>query len=321
MADTTVTWPGSKPDAGPMEKLVALSRYYGADSEFVLAGGGNTSVKIGDRLFVKGSGKPLATVDADDFVELRRADLDALLDHDLGADVARREEAFKEAILAARVHPEKGQRPSVESALHNLMPGQFVCHTHPALPNMLTYCAKGEALCREMLGDEALWIPYVTPGYILANAIRKALQEYAKRTGRARPAALLMQSHGFLVAGDSPEEVRANTDLVMRKLRQRLGGSAPKEAFGPVTRLSPADAKALINTLGPALRALLAPDERLKLVRFDDCDTTLSLVGAKDGKQIASAGALAPDQIVYCKSFPLWFEASASEKPDELIAR
>jgi len=304
-----------------LEKLVALSRYYGSDPDFVIAGGGNTSVKIGARLFVKGSGKPLAAVDAGGFVELRRADLDALLDRDLGTDVARREEAFKEAILAARVHPEKGQRPSVEAALHNLMPGQFVVHTHPTLPNMLASCAQGEALCREMLGDQVLWIPWVTPGFILANVIRKALKDYTQRSGRPRPAAILLQSHGFVVSGDSPEEVRANTELLVGKLRQRLGGGAPREAFGPVSRFSPADSRALINTLGPLLRALLATSERLKVVCFDDSELTMSLVGAPDGKRIAAAGPLAPDQIVYCDSFPLWFEALPGEKPEDLLAR
>ena len=314
-------WPTFKADASPIDKLIGLSRYYGSDPDFVLAGGGNTSVKIGDRLFVKGSGSALATVGASGFVELRRADLDALLDRDLGTDESEREAAFKEAILGARVHPEKGQRPSIEVALHNLMPGQFVVHTHPTLPNMLTYCAKGEALCREMLGDQVLWIPYVTPGYILANFVRKQLKEYTQRTGRARPAALLMQSHGFLVSGDTPEEVRANTDLIIGKLRERLGGSTLREPFGPVSRISPADARTLINTLGPALRGLLAAGERLKVVRFDDSAVAMSLAGAQDGKQIAMGGAFAPDQIVYCNSFPLWFEASAAEKADDLIAR
>ncbi|MGD0091759.1 MAG: SDR family NAD(P)-dependent oxidoreductase [Planctomycetota bacterium] len=285
-------WPTFKPSDGPIEKLVGISRYYGSDPDFVIAGGGNTSVKLGGRLFVKGSGKPLATVDAEGFVELERADLDALPAH------VRAEEAFKQAILAARVHPEKGQRPSVEAALHNLMPGQFVLHTHPTLPNMLACCTQGEALCREMLGDQVLWIPWVTPGFILANFVRKALKEYPQRTGRARPAAVMLQSHGFVVTGESR-----------------------REAFGRVSRLSPSDSRALTDTLGPILRALLATGERLKAVCFDDSDILLSLVGAPDGKQLAAGGPLSPDQIVYCNSFPLWFEAAADEKPESLIAR
>ena len=41
--------------------LAAMSNKYGADANFVLAGGGNTSYKSADRLWVKGSGTALAT--------------------------------------------------------------------------------------------------------------------------------------------------------------------------------------------------------------------------------------------------------------------
>jgi hypothetical protein len=63
--------------------LVKLSRFYGSDPEFVLAGGGNTSVKVGDRLFVKGSGHALATIPAEGFVEMDRKQLAALLNSTL----------------------------------------------------------------------------------------------------------------------------------------------------------------------------------------------------------------------------------------------
>ena len=41
-----------------LDQLAHLSRYYGSDPEFVLAGGGNTSVKRGKTLYVKASGHP-----------------------------------------------------------------------------------------------------------------------------------------------------------------------------------------------------------------------------------------------------------------------
>ena len=57
-------WPAFQQSDTPVDVLVKLSRFYGSDPEFVLAGGGNTSVKVGDRLFVKGSGHALATIAA-----------------------------------------------------------------------------------------------------------------------------------------------------------------------------------------------------------------------------------------------------------------
>ena len=47
-----------------LNNLVAMSHKYGADPAFVLAGGGNTSFKTDDELYVKGSGSSLATIKA-----------------------------------------------------------------------------------------------------------------------------------------------------------------------------------------------------------------------------------------------------------------
>lgn len=184
---TTPVWPSFEETETALEQLVKLSHYYGSDVEFVIAGGGNTSVKTGDRLLVKCSGTSLAVIDAGGFVEMKRAALDDLLSRDLGSDPDAREERFKEAILAARVHPEMGQRPSVECVLHNLLPRRFVVHTHQTLVNMICCCESGEALAAEMFGDEILWIPYVDPGFTLAKKLSRALEEYVKRTGRDCP--------------------------------------------------------------------------------------------------------------------------------------
>ena len=48
----SIEWPTFDPADTPIDKLVKLSRFYGSDPEFVIGGGGNTSVKIADRLFV-----------------------------------------------------------------------------------------------------------------------------------------------------------------------------------------------------------------------------------------------------------------------------
>src|SRR5688500_5262159 len=157
-----------------LSDLVSISRHYGADPEFALAGGGNTSVKTDDRLFVKASGHALATIDTDGFVEMDRAAMHELLRRNLSTDAMEREEQFKQAIMAARIHPAKGQRPSVESVLHNLLACRFIVHTHSTYINMITCSRDGETLAREVLGPDVLRIPYVDPGFILAKTLNDA---------------------------------------------------------------------------------------------------------------------------------------------------
>jgi rhamnose utilization protein RhaD (predicted bifunctional aldolase and dehydrogenase) len=51
----------------PIDQLIEISRFYGRDSRYVIAGGGNTSYKDASTLWVKASGSSLATITEDGF--------------------------------------------------------------------------------------------------------------------------------------------------------------------------------------------------------------------------------------------------------------
>ena len=61
-----------------VQKLIAQSRRYGADSRFVLLGGGNTSYKTDSVMYVKASGHALGTISEEGFVAMDREKLDAI---------------------------------------------------------------------------------------------------------------------------------------------------------------------------------------------------------------------------------------------------
>lgn len=329
-----------------MADLIKISRLYGANPKMVLAGGGNTSFKTSDRLFVKASGCALASVAECNFVELDRARLDALLRNDAPTDIDEREARFKTAIMESRVDPDSGARPSVEAALHHLLPATYVVHTHATLANILTCSEGGERLARELFGDRVLWVPYIDPGDALARLVMRLLQEYAERSGNDCPEAVLMANHGLIVCGDSVDEVKTRTEdllaAIADTLQQNLG-------YGTTTHIAEFERRRYINTIGPALRGLLAdgvigkmtradravkyPSEgpsagrprdgesAPKIVTFDDSPEVLTLAGATAGEAIAAGGPLTPDQIVYCKSFPLWFRTQRDEDDATLVKR
>jgi rhamnose utilization protein RhaD (predicted bifunctional aldolase and dehydrogenase)/NAD(P)-dependent dehydrogenase (short-subunit alcohol dehydrogenase family) len=286
--------------------LAKLSRFYGSDPAFVLAGGGNTSVKVGDRLFVKASGTALADVDERGFVEMDRNRLEALAEASLGDDPVKREARFKDAIYAARIRPDLGQRPSVEVLLHHLVPGQFVIHTHATTVNALTCSREGEKLASQWFGGEVLWLPYIDPGFTLAMALKKALAGWVQRSEMKAPLAILMANHGLIVAGDEPDEVRGKTQRVLETIEKHLGDNWQSRGFGAVRAVS--DSKPLVNAIGPALRAALAEGESLKVVTFDDSPLAMDCAAGNEGKLTAIGGPMTPDQIVYCHSYPMWFE-------------
>ena len=318
---TPTDWPAFTADETDLEKLVKLSRFYGSDPQFVLAGGGNTSMKTDEVLHVKASGHALGTIGPEGFVALERKQLTDLLAADLGDDAADREARFTAGMMDARLDPSNPARPSVESALHNLVPGRFVVHTHSTLVNAITCCRRGRELAGELFGDRVLWVEFVEPGYKLARAIRDALAEYEQQTGRAFPDAVLLANHGVFISGDSPEEIRTRTDELLSAIRDAVEPNRPSKPFGEVCCMADANARAMSDTLGPARRGLLAEGTRLKVVRFDDSAVATQLACGARLTEFAEVGGLTPDQIVYAGPWPMVYEPDASVSPVDQVAR
>ena len=104
-----------------LSTLVKMSNTYGSNPAYVLAGGGNTSVKDDTTLYVKGSGTQLATIKAEEFVKMDRARLNEIMKTEYPADDVKRESAYLADVMAAVTDEDKTKRPSVEALLHNLV--------------------------------------------------------------------------------------------------------------------------------------------------------------------------------------------------------
>ena len=150
-----------------LSTLVKMSNTYGSNPAYVLAGGGNTSVKDDTTLYVKGSGTQLATIKSEEFVEMSRARLNEIMKTDYPEDDVKRESLYLADVMAAVTDADKTKRPSVEALLHNLFAYTYVLHVHPTLVNGLT-CGKGaKELSEQILGKDVLWIDICKPGYTL----------------------------------------------------------------------------------------------------------------------------------------------------------
>ena len=139
----------------PWSTLVELSHAYGSDPEFVLAGGGNTSVKLGDHLLVKASGDALCGPSGPRISSTWTGSaLQALLERDLSTVAHERRLPSKRRCWRRDSNHERMQRPSVEAVLHHLMPSRFVVHLHPTLVNHFSCCRDGARLVEGNLGEE-----------------------------------------------------------------------------------------------------------------------------------------------------------------------
>ena len=164
-----------------IKQLIRISQFYGSDSRYVIAGGGNTSYKNADKLWVKASGHALATITEEGFAVLDRNKLNVISQKQYPADTAAREEEVKNDLAAACIT--KDRRPSVETSLHNALSASFIVHLHPTLVDGLMCAQDVEQVTKKLFGDEALYIPYIDPGYILFKEVEtRASGNIPKRT-------------------------------------------------------------------------------------------------------------------------------------------
>jgi rhamnose utilization protein RhaD (predicted bifunctional aldolase and dehydrogenase)/NAD(P)-dependent dehydrogenase (short-subunit alcohol dehydrogenase family) len=311
-----------------IRQAVQMSQRFGRDTEYSRGGGGNSSVKANGVVYIKPSGVPLATLEADDLVPLDMAPLLDLLHGRADPQAEARLEGQPDPVMrmaaAARLAEAKGRRPSVELLFHSLLPERFVLHTHPIAPNAVTCNKDGESIAARIFGDEALWVPYTDPGLPLARKIHELREAFAARTGRPAPRVTLMGNHGIIVTGESTDEVAERCEFVMATVRAELGrrgilvdgtGRAPRRVAD-----GPSAASDLVATIAPSLRALLAGDGPLKIVTYDPAHRAADYLESQKGKAAVLGGPMSPDQIVYAGSFPLLFEPPEDVAPEAIPA-
>ena len=284
-----------------LSTIVSISHEYGADPAFVLAGGGNTSFKTNEFLYVKGSGTTLATITAEGFVKMNRAKLAAMFDKRYPKDQTRREALVLEDMMDAREKSESAKRPSVETLLHNLINYTYVVHTHPAEFNGLTCGKAGKRAAKRLFGDEFVWVDLCEPGYVLATELKKKMDRYKAEKGKDADF-IILQNHGIFIAANTKKEIELKTKQIFETLRAKLRKT-------PDFSEAEFD-KARAALIAPAIRMLLSAGDNKSIVTFRTNKQVQEFVKDEESFYPVSS-AFSPDHIVYCKPYPLFVKAAA----------
>lgn len=274
-----------------LTELVEISHRYGSDSRYVLLGGGNTSYKEDAILYVKASGTALATISPEGFVAMSMDRLEAIWDKEYPQESAKREEAILSDMMNARCEGEQA-RPSVEALLHAGIPYRYVVHLHPTLVNGVTCAQSGQEAIRHLFPD-ALWIPLVNPGYILAKTVREAQRAYTDRH-KVSPTIIFLQNHGIFVASDTTCGIDLLYEQVMSTIEKQLVRKPQFDQIPLNTDRIKIAQSALQEYYQQEKPPLYACNRELKN-RLESKESFFSI-----------SSSYTPDHIVYSGFAPLW---------------
>jgi rhamnose utilization protein RhaD (predicted bifunctional aldolase and dehydrogenase)/NAD(P)-dependent dehydrogenase (short-subunit alcohol dehydrogenase family) len=285
---------------GDLGLRVYTSRLLGRDKSLVLHGGGNTSVKIREKnlfgeqetiLYVKGSGWDLETIEPQGFSPvllahvLRLAELPSLSDPEMVNQ------------LVTHMLKASAPAPSIETILHGLMPQKFVDHTHADAVLSVSNTRDGDKRIREVYGNRCVVIPYLMPGFDLAQYCAREF----KRQGTPETVGMVLLNHGIFSFGESAREAYERMIELVTLAEKYLES---RRAWSIALQSSPRSAPGAAAQAGLRRRLSDAAGAPL-IVRTVTNERTLGFAAHPELARISQKGPATPDHVIRTKRTPM----------------
>ena len=282
-----------------MALRVYTTRLLGRNSELVLHGGGNTSVKTSikdidgkkyDVLCVKGSGWDMAEIEPEGLPAVKLQPLLSLKNKKYLSDEDM--VAFQKRNLIDIKSP----NPSVETFLHAFLPFKFVDHTHSDAIMNVTNRSNGKDLCKKIFGSKVSIVPYVMPGFGLAQKINEVYSKNPKIN------CLILLNHGIFTFDN---DAKKSYDLMIKYV-SIAENAVKKIKRKKIKQIKSYNIKFKPDEIAPILRGLLSQTKDQKFILNYRSNKTLNyFINGKDVKRYSVIGTATPDHVIRVKPFPL----------------
>ena len=282
------------------------SNLIGKQTNLVLHGGGNTSVKFvaenevfGDRvqvLGVKGSGYGLDTIPPEGFPQLKLKHLHRMVQQSKLTDV----QMVKE--LRANMLDPTSPNPSVETLLHASLPFKFVDHSHAdaivALGNLPPKRAREMiAKAYEGSGLRVGVVKYIMPGFGLA----KHVAEVYRRDPKVN--CLILLNHGLFTWGHTAKE-SYERHVRCVDMAQRFADRFPPLTLRHLdTRTRTFSRTRILATI----RGLFSEMSNNKhwYLRHRKSNSVETLLQSEQCEDLVMRGPITPDHVIRSKGWPM----------------
>ena len=282
-----------------MALRVYTTRLLGRNSKLVLHGGGNTSVKTTikdidgknyDVLCVKGSGWDMAEIEP---AGLPAVKLNPLL------SLKNKKYLSDEDMVAYQKRnliDIKSPNPSVETFLHAFLPFKFVDHTHSDAIMDITNRSNGRDLCKKIFGPMVSIVPYVMPGFGLAQKINEVYKKNPNIN------CLILLNHGIFTFDN---DAKKSYDLMIKyvSIAERTVKKLKRKKIKQIKKFN---TQFKPHEIAPILRGLLSENKDQKFILNYRSNKTLDyFINGKEVKRYSGAGTATPDHVIRVKPFPL----------------
>jgi len=282
-----------------MALRVYTTRLLGRNSELVLHGGGNTSVKTSIKdidgknynvLCVKGSGWDMAEIEPAGLPAVKLNPLLALKNKKYLSD----EDMV--AYQKRNLIDIKSPNPSVETFLHAFLPFKFVDHTHSDAIMDITNRSNGKELCNKIFGPKVSIVTYVMPGFGLAQKINEVYKKNPNIN------CLILLNHGIFTFDD---DAKKSYDLMIKYV-SIAEKTIKKLKRKKINQIKNYNFKFKPHEIAPILRGLLSENKDQKFILNYRTNKNLNyFINGKDVKRYSSIGTATPDHVIRVKPFPL----------------
>ena len=307
-----------------VRELLERSNRLGSEPRFTNYAGGNTSAKgsvpnpaTGHEttvMWVKGSGGDLGTMTESGLAALELDKFNDLKNVYRGVE-------FEDEMVALFDYCRfgtSGAAPSIDTAMHGLVPFDHVDHLHPDSIIALATSIDGEKLTRECFGDEILWVDWRRPGFQLGLDMAKIAIDNPKAKG------CILGGHGLTTWGATSKECEERSVNAITKAEEFIKAKGKKDPFGAKVAkykpLDPAARKARAAELAPHLRGVASQDVKM-VGHFTDAEVVLHFTESADLFKLAALGTSCPDHFLRTKISPMVLDTAPDAPLEEVLAR
>lgn len=300
-----------------VDRLVYRSNKLGEDLTLTNTGGGNTSSKLAETdpltgqsvevLWVKGSGGDLRTTTRDGFASLYLDKVRAMKPVYQSSSERGPKTRIEDAMYPMYSHCVFNLNPracSIDTPLHTFVPFKHVDHLHPNAVIAVAASVNQARLCKEIYGDDVIYVPWQRPGFDIGLMIESLIQDNPNAKG------VLLGHHGMSSWSDDDKTCYETAlDIIDRAATYIQARDRGEKTFGgPIHHgLDEDQRRTVLVEILPWLRGRISTDKRL-IATIQHDDETLRFVNSVEGPRLAALGTSCPDHFLRTKIKPLFVD-------------